>query len=217
LPQRDLAESGRCASSWFSLDQSNAAVVVAAIPPVRSVTVNARALLRLANNRRSALSLIVPPQRPAGVTPPGRHPCQDLEPLVDGLHGVDVAAPVRHCVADARSVGDRLKHQRLDHLSVVAARLIAPDAVFMESGKIESRAEYEMNHLPADIEFETHVKPVRGPLRITFDGRDTAWVISHAEYDEGNPVKYIITQLMVLTRDTGDWRIRTISWSANQP
>jgi hypothetical protein len=24
-------------------------------------------------------------------------------------------------------------------------------------------------------------------------------------------------QLMVLTRDTGDWRIRTISWSSNQP
>src|SRR5262245_59782295 len=66
-------------------------------------------------------------------------------------------------------------------------KLIAPDAVFIESAKIETRAEYEMNHLPADIEFETHVKPVRGPLRITFDGRDTAWVISRAEYDEGNP------------------------------
>ena len=98
-----------------------------------------------------------------------------------------------------------------------AMHLIAPDAVFVESGKIETRAEYEANHLPADIEFESHVKPMRGPLRVTFDGRDTAWVISTAEYDEGNPEKYIITQLMVLTRDTGDWRIRTISWSSNQP
>ena len=33
--------------------------------------------------------------------------------------------------------------------------LIAPDAVFVESGKIETRAEYEANHLPADIEFGT--------------------------------------------------------------
>jgi hypothetical protein len=96
-------------------------------------------------------------------------------------------------------------------------RLIAPDAVFMESGKIETRAEYEMNHLPADIEFEQKVKPMRGPLRVTFDGRDTAWVISRTEYDEGNPEKYVITQLMILTRDTGDWRIRSISWSSNQP
>ncbi len=98
-----------------------------------------------------------------------------------------------------------------------AMKLIAPDAVFVESGKIETRAEYETRHLPADIEFEGQVKAERGPLRITFDGRDTAWVISTAAYDEGNPEKYINTQLMVLTRDTGDWRIRTISWSSNQP
>jgi ketosteroid isomerase-like protein len=98
-----------------------------------------------------------------------------------------------------------------------AMRLIAPDAVFVESGKIETRVQYEENHLPADIEFESNVKAMRGPLRVTFDGRDTAWVISSAEYDEGNPEKYINTQLMVLTRDTGDWRIRTISWSSNQP
>ena len=98
-----------------------------------------------------------------------------------------------------------------------AMQLIAPDAVFVESGKIETRAEYEQNHLPADIEFESKVKGVRGPARVTFDGRDTAWVISRAEYDEGNPEKYINTQLMILTHDTGEWRIRSISWSSNQP
>ena len=97
-------------------------------------------------------------------------------------------------------------------------RLIAPEAVFVESGKIETRDEYEKNHLPADIEFESQVKGTRGPLRVTFHGNNTAWVISRAEYDEGNPEKYIITQLMVLTRDDStDWRIRTISWSSNQP
>ena len=101
--------------------------------------------------------------------------------------------------------------------AAAAMRLIAPDAVFVESGKIETRAEYEANHLPADIDFERQVKAQRGPMRVTFDGRDTAWVISRAEYDEGNPEKYINTQLMVLTHDTGEWRIRTISWSTNQP
>src|ERR1043165_5837269 len=89
-----------------------------------------------------------------------------------------------------------------------AMKLIAPDAVFVESGKIETRAEYEMNHLPADIEFEHQVKAERGPPRVTFQGSDTAWVISRAEYDEGNPEKYVNTQLMVLTRDKDDWRIR---------
>ena len=96
-------------------------------------------------------------------------------------------------------------------------RLIAPDAVFVESGKIETRDEYEKNHLPADIEFESQVKGTRGPAQVTFYGSNTAWVISSAEYDEGNPEKYINTQLMVLTRDAGKWQIRTISWSSNQP
>jgi hypothetical protein len=53
---------------------------------------------------------------------------------------------------------------------------------------------------------------------VTFFGSNTAWVISRAEYDEGNPEKYVNTQLMVLTRDdSAEWRIRTISWSSNQP
>jgi ketosteroid isomerase-like protein len=98
-----------------------------------------------------------------------------------------------------------------------AMDLIAPDAVFVESGKIETRAQYEANHLPADIEFESQVKGTRGPAQVTFYGSNTAWVISSAEYDEGNPEKYINTQLMVLTRDAGKWQIRTISWSSNQP
>jgi ketosteroid isomerase-like protein len=96
--------------------------------------------------------------------------------------------------------------------------LIAPDAMFVESGKIETRAEYEANHLPADIEFEGQVKGVRGPAKVTFNAEgNAAWVISRAEYDEGNPEKYINTQLMVLTRENGEWRIRSISWSSNQP
>lgn len=69
----------------------------------------------------------------------------------------------------------------------------------------------------ADIDFEKQVKAVRDPARVTFQGTDTAWVISRAEYDEGNPEKYIITQLMVLTRNPDGWHIRTISWSTKQP
>ena len=46
-----------------------------------------------------------------------------------------------------------------------AMKLIAPDAVFVESGRIETRAEYETRHLPADIEFESQVEAKRGPLR----------------------------------------------------
>ena len=60
--------------------------------------------------------------------------------------------------------------------------VIAPDAMFVESGKLETRAEYEMNHLPADIDFEKQVTGKRDPLRITFKD-DAAWVIATTTYD----------------------------------
>jgi ketosteroid isomerase-like protein len=102
--------------------------------------------------------------------------------------------------------------------TAAAMRLIAPDAVFLESGKLETRAEYESNHLPADIQFESQVTGKRGPLQVTFEG-DTAWVIATTEYEgtfEGDPVNFVSAQLMVLTRDSGDWLIRTIHWSSRR-
>ena len=44
---------------------------------------------------------------------------------------------------------------------------VAPDAIFLEGGGRETRAEYETAHLPADIEFERAVAGKRGPLTIT--------------------------------------------------
>ncbi|HEX5050100.1 MAG TPA: nuclear transport factor 2 family protein [Gammaproteobacteria bacterium] len=99
-----------------------------------------------------------------------------------------------------------------------AMALIAPDAIFIESGNIENRDQYQKNHLPRDIEYESEVKGERGPLKVTQEG-NTAWVISTTKYDEtdqGNPDLYIITQLMVLTRSADGWRIRSICWSSNQ-
>lgn len=100
-----------------------------------------------------------------------------------------------------------------------AMALIAPDAVFVESANIETREQYETRHLPADIDYESEIHGERGPLQVTLEG-DTAWVISTTKYDEsdlGNPDLYIITQLMVLSRGSDGWRIRSICWSSNQP
>jgi ketosteroid isomerase-like protein len=102
--------------------------------------------------------------------------------------------------------------------ATAAMSVIAPDAVFLESGKLETRAEYETNHLPADIDFERQVTGKRGPVRVTFDG-NTAWVIALTEYDgtfDGSPVSFVSAQLVVLTRDSGRWLIRTIHWSSRR-
>jgi ketosteroid isomerase-like protein len=102
--------------------------------------------------------------------------------------------------------------------TAAAMSLIAPDAVFVESGRLETRAEYESNHLPLDIEFESKVAGKRAPLRVTFEG-NTAWVIATTEYQgefQGGPVDFVSAQLMVLTRDSGNWRIRSIHWSSRR-
>ena len=98
-----------------------------------------------------------------------------------------------------------------------AMSFIASDAVFVESGKLETRAQYEMNHLPNDIEFESQVTGKRRPMDIKFQG-DTAWVIAETEYAgtfDGDPVDFVSSQLAVLTRDAGRWTIRSIHWSCS--
>lgn len=99
-----------------------------------------------------------------------------------------------------------------------AMNLIAADAIFLESGNLETRQQYEESHLPADIEFEAQVTGKRDPLKITVEG-NTAWVIATTEYNgtfDGAPVNFVSAQLMVLTKQQNDWKIRTIHWSSHR-
>jgi ketosteroid isomerase-like protein len=95
---------------------------------------------------------------------------------------------------------------------------IAEDAVFVESGRLETRKEYEDNHLPNDIGFEKQVTGKRNPWKITIQD-DTAWAIATTEYDgifDGAPVAFTSAQLAVLSRDAGTWQIRSIHWSSRR-
>jgi ketosteroid isomerase-like protein len=102
--------------------------------------------------------------------------------------------------------------------TATAMAQIADDALFVESGKLETRAEYEMNHLPNDIAFEKQITGKRSPWRVTIKG-DTAWVIATTEYDgvvDGEDVNFVSAQLAVLTREEPGWRIRSIHWSSRR-
>ena len=98
-----------------------------------------------------------------------------------------------------------------------AMAFIAPDAMFVESGRIETRQQYEDNHLPLDIDFEKQITGKRSPWRITVNG-DTAWGIASTEYEgpvDGADVNFVSTQLAVVTRgEDGKWMIRSIHWSS---
>lgn len=99
-----------------------------------------------------------------------------------------------------------------------AMRLIAEDAVFLEGGNIETRAEYEKNHLPADIDFEKVIQSKQKVYRVTVSG-NTAWAILTSEMVgtfEKQPVNLAGATLMVLSRETAGWRIRSIHWSSHR-
>ena len=95
---------------------------------------------------------------------------------------------------------------------------IAPDAVFVEAGGLETRDEYEKNHLPADIGFEKQVNGKRGTWQVRSDG-NAAWAIATTEFDgtfDGAPVSFTSAQLAVLTRADDRWLIRSVHWSSRR-
>lgn len=104
-----------------------------------------------------------------------------------------------------------------------AMSMIAQDAEFVESGRRETRQQYEENHLPNDIKFEKQVHGKRGPMRIRING-DVAWVIAETEFmgkfeEDGivSDVDFVSSQLAVLSREPEGWRIRSIHWSSRRP
>ncbi|MEO7966246.1 MAG: nuclear transport factor 2 family protein [Gemmatimonadaceae bacterium] len=118
---------------------------------------------------------------------------------------VDVASVVARFHA-ALAVGD----------SSAALALLADDVVILESGGIETLAEYRNHHLPGDIAFARAIASQPGPARVHVNG-DVAWVSAtsstQGEY-KGRSINSAGAELVVLSRHAGTWHIRAIHWSS---
>ncbi len=99
--------------------------------------------------------------------------------------------------------------------SAEAARLLAADAMILESGELETRAEYIAHHLGADIEFAKGVPSKRTIGQVRRDG-NVVWLVA-TSVSKGTfhqkPIDSRGAELMVLRRTGPDWKIRTIHWS----
>ena len=96
-----------------------------------------------------------------------------------------------------------------------AIALLADDAVFLEAGGVETRAQYTQGHLPGDIDFEKNVAITRGPIRVTVLGQ-VAWASTTSEMKgtfQGRAVDSLGAELMVLSRNATGWQIRAVHWS----
>jgi ketosteroid isomerase-like protein len=102
--------------------------------------------------------------------------------------------------------------------SVGALALLADDAVILESGAVETRAEYRSHHLPGDISFAKSIKSERAAVHVRIRG-DVAWTTGTSTTQgetNGRTINSTGAELMVLVRTPQGWKISAIHWSSRQ-
>ena len=119
----------------------------------------------------------------------------------------DVAALV-HRFHDALEQGD----------SVAAIGLLADDAEILESGSVETVADYRAHHLPADIALAKAIKSTRAPLRVLVRGdlaTSTSTSTTKGTFRD-RAIDSAGAELIVARRTSQGWRISAIHWSSRR-
>ena len=126
------------------------------------------------------------------------------------------AAPAQGDSQSVAGVVERYDRALTRGDSAAALALLAPDAVILESGGIETREEYRSHHLASDIGFARTARTTRSPVRVVVVG-DVAWATTTSTTQrvvDGRTVESTGAELMVLTRTPSGWSIRAIHWSS---
>ena len=100
--------------------------------------------------------------------------------------------------------------------SAAVRSILSDDVIVLESGSMETRAEYLSHHLGGDIEFARAVPSQRKLVRVNRSG-NSAWVTSSSTTTgtfKGRAINSEGVELMVLTKLNGKWKIRAIHWSS---
>ena len=96
--------------------------------------------------------------------------------------------------------------------------LLSPDALIVEGGTVQTRDEYQREHLAEDIAYARAVPSTLRDVVVRQEG-DVAWVTSTFRVTgkfHDKPVDDLAAETMVLTRTPAGWRIRTIHWSSHK-
>ena len=142
--------------------------------------------------------------------PPPRHAATDT--------ASNAAAPGDS--ADVVAVVQRFRSALAHADSAAALALLAPDVTVLESGDVETFADYRSHHLAADIAFARAVPGVHTLVAVRIDG-NTAWVtstsVTRGQF-ERRSVNSAGAELMVLTRKAigAPWMVRAIHWSSHR-
>ena len=100
--------------------------------------------------------------------------------------------------------------------SATVLDLLGTDARIVESGGIETRAEYRSGHMLGDMRFASAVSREAGPILVVVVG-DVAWATSTSVTQgesRGRTIDSRGAELMVLTREADGWKVRAVHWSS---
>lgn len=100
--------------------------------------------------------------------------------------------------------------------SAAVMALLSPDVVIQESGGMETRDHYAGHHLTGDIAFAKALPGVRSAQRVVVNGT-VAWSTSTSTTNgtyRDRQINSVGAEMMVLSRDSGRWRVRAVHWSS---
>lgn len=95
--------------------------------------------------------------------------------------------------------------------------LLAPDALIVEGGTVQTRDEYQREHVTEDIAFARAVPVTSRKVAVRQDG-NAAWVTTMSRTVGEFHKKFVDStgvETVVLTKTSDGWRIRSIHWSSH--
>ena len=135
--------------------------------------------------------------------------------------GALLAATARAQTTDSAQVARIVESYHAGEASGDSAAMLAllsDDAVIVEGGGIETKAEFRSHHIAADIAFLRGMRVERSSLRVRVRGT-AAWVTSTSTMQgdsNGRAVNSSGAELMVLAKESTGWKITAIHWSSRQ-
>ena len=135
-------------------------------------------------------------------------------------YAVSQASDSATAIATAIATVERFRAALSRGDSAAALDLLAPDVVVLESGGVETRAEYRSHHLAADIQYARAIPGSHTLAHAAVHG-DAAWVSSTSVTKgqvKGRAIDSVGAELIVLSRRDAQspWHIRAIHWSSRK-
>ena len=100
--------------------------------------------------------------------------------------------------------------------------LLAPDALIVEAGTVQTRDDYQREHLLEDIAYARAAPSIPPSIPrdvVVRQEGEVAWVtrtFSVTGKFHDKPLDNITAETIVLTKTPAGWRIRTIHWSSHK-